>query len=370
MSKPAVLVLGGCGMVGQNLVKHLVDNDLAAKIRVADKVPPMMAYLLPEFKAAFDAPIVEFMQGNLASEASVKKVFTPEEGTQPYSIVFNCAAMTKFGQEEEVYNENILKLSTLCATEAASNGVKLFVEMSTAQVYASSKAPATEDGKTKPWTVLATKKLEVEKKLADIEGLHYVIVRPGIIYGPGDKTGIMPRLITAAVYAKLGETMKMLWSAKLKLNTVHVEDVVNAMWLLASKEVERGSVYNLADKNDTSQGSLNAILCEMFGIKDGYFGNVMSNMAKLNMTSSTETANEKHLAPWMSMLQDAEIGSTPLSPYLDKELLYNHDTYVNGEKIESLGFQYKHPEIKKDDLVAYTEAFIDAKLFPPGFLKK
>ncbi len=37
-SKPRVLVLGGCGFVGRNFVTFLVQNDLASKIRVADKV--------------------------------------------------------------------------------------------------------------------------------------------------------------------------------------------------------------------------------------------------------------------------------------------------------------------------------------------
>ena len=43
-SKPAVLILGGCGMIGRNLVEHLIANDLVRKIRVADKAMPMTSY--------------------------------------------------------------------------------------------------------------------------------------------------------------------------------------------------------------------------------------------------------------------------------------------------------------------------------------
>lgn len=32
-----VLILGGVGFIGRNLVKYIVDNKLATKIRVADK---------------------------------------------------------------------------------------------------------------------------------------------------------------------------------------------------------------------------------------------------------------------------------------------------------------------------------------------
>lgn len=35
--KPRVLVLGGVGFIGRNLVKYLVENDLCSYIRVCDK---------------------------------------------------------------------------------------------------------------------------------------------------------------------------------------------------------------------------------------------------------------------------------------------------------------------------------------------
>ena len=38
--KPRVLILGGTGFVARHLVKYLVDNNLASKIRVADKQLP------------------------------------------------------------------------------------------------------------------------------------------------------------------------------------------------------------------------------------------------------------------------------------------------------------------------------------------
>lgn len=40
----AYLILGGCGMVGRNLVQYLISNNLARKIRVADKAMPMTSY--------------------------------------------------------------------------------------------------------------------------------------------------------------------------------------------------------------------------------------------------------------------------------------------------------------------------------------
>ena len=60
-----------------------------------------------------------------------------------------------------------------------------------------------------------------------------------------------PRLICGAVYKHLDEKMKFLWGADLRLNTVHVNDVCKALWHVATR-CPVGSVFNLADKGDTS----------------------------------------------------------------------------------------------------------------------
>uniref|UniRef100_A0A8W8P4F6 3-beta hydroxysteroid dehydrogenase/isomerase domain-containing protein n=1 Tax=Magallana gigas TaxID=29159 RepID=A0A8W8P4F6_MAGGI len=52
--KPRVLVLGGTGFIGRNLVTYLVQNDLVSKVRVADKVPPALAWLNQKHKVRFN----------------------------------------------------------------------------------------------------------------------------------------------------------------------------------------------------------------------------------------------------------------------------------------------------------------------------
>jgi len=66
-TKPTVLVLGGCGFIGRNLVAYLVKKDLCSHIRVVDKVLPSVAYLGPAHSGAFASPVVKFKQGNAQS---------------------------------------------------------------------------------------------------------------------------------------------------------------------------------------------------------------------------------------------------------------------------------------------------------------
>jgi len=361
MSKPNVLVLGGVGFIGRNFVKFLVDNNLAAKIRVVDKVLPAIAFLGQEHQAAFDNPIVEFLQGNLTSAESVAKIFTLPEGK--FNLVFNLAAETKYGQTDAVYAEKVLDLSVKVATEAAKRGTDRFIEVSTAQVYEAGKKKAKEGDKADPWTSIAKYELRAEEELRKIPGLNLIVVRPAIVYGPGDINGLSPRIICGAVYKHLGEKMKFLWDEKLKINTVHVRDVAKALWIVSQKG-QLGAIYNLADKGDTDQGTFNDILSKVFGIETGFLGMVYSNLAKVNFKAATEEVNDKHLKPWSDLCKAAGIVNTPLTPYLDQELLYNNSLAVDGSAIEAIGFTYDYPKIEEGLVREQIDYFVKQKLFP------
>mmetsp|Transcript_28759 Transcript_28759/g.72370 ORF Transcript_28759/g.72370 Transcript_28759/m.72370 type:complete len:279 (+) Transcript_28759:166-1002(+) len=246
-SGPRVLVLGGVGFVGRNLVSYLAKNKLASKITVADKVLPATANLNDEEKAIFESDLVSFKQANLAREATIDAVFDHDGGN--YEYVINLAAATKYSQVDEVYKENIIELSRICAAAAKKHGAKRFIEVSTAQVYDSGKKASDESAKLKPWTLIAKASLEAEKAVAE-SGVPHVIVRPAIIYGKSDTQGITPRLVTGAVYKKTGKKMELLWTSGLRINTVHVDDVAKALWHLTDHG-DNGAIFNLADESDT-----------------------------------------------------------------------------------------------------------------------
>jgi len=350
----------------KNFVQYLAENNLASKIRVADKVLPSFAGLTKKQEEIFNSPLVEFKQTPLTQEPKVNALFEESEGKWDY--VFNLAGETKYSQTEAVYKENVLDVAVKCATAAAKHGVKRFVEVSTAQVYESGKKSSKETDKLDPWTNLAKAKLEAEKAFANIPNLNYVIVRPAIVYGPGDISGITPRIICGAVYKHLGEEMEFLWDKEMRIDTVHVSDVCRALWHLTNHG-EKGEVFNLADENETDQGSVNIILSEIFGIKTSCMGSTKTNLAKaaFSMKRVAETANEKHLTPWSELCKNQGITNTVLSPYLDEELLYHNSLAVDGKKITSTGFKYTHPKMTKQLLLDVIKHFQDLGYFPKNY---
>ncbi|KAI8819668.1 uncharacterized protein EV422DRAFT_588472 [Fimicolochytrium jonesii] len=375
---PSVLVLGGVGFLGRHLVAYLVENDIAANIRVADKVLPATAYLSDKLKKVFEDKRVEFKQANLANPAAIEKIYTKDDGSA-FDYVINLAAETKYGQSDEVYDERTYQLSVAVAKEAAKRKVKVFVEVSTAQVYESDKKPSTEESKLKPWTAVAKSKLKAEEELKKIPGLNLVIVRPALVYGPGDVYGITPRLIMGAVYRQLGEKMELLWTKDLRMNTVHVTDAVRGIWHVTGTTAEKGGrtgpvaspeIYNLADHNETDQGKVNELIKALFGIDTGFQGTMISQFAKLNLESVTEDVNEKHLQPWSELCKSGGVTNTPLTPFLDKELLKDNALSVDGSKIEkTLGFEYKVPNMTEANLRDVVTEFVESGMWPKGTTK-
>jgi len=357
------LVLGATGFIGRNLVEFLLRSGGCSLIRAVDKVFPQTAFLNKAHTDVFSDPTVQFMQGNLASAASIKKCFALD-GDKSFDYVFNCAAETKYGQDEPIYKEKLHDVCMKIAQEVVLHpGTKKFVHLSTAQVYAAGKKPSAEDGKLEPWTMIARAHLETEKDLKAVAGLPLVILRPATVYGPGDVQGLAPRIICAAVYKHIGEKMKFMWTGDLRFNTVHVRDVVAAMWHCA-QNVPVGAVYNLADKNDTTQEKICALLESVFGIKTGFYGVMLSSAAKLNFKDATEAANDKHLCPWSDMCQAKGIASTPLTPYIDQELLYNNAFSVDGSAIEATGFKYTVPAPTDDLIREQIQYYAEQGLFP------
>jgi nucleoside-diphosphate-sugar epimerase len=122
--KPNILVLGGVGFVGRNVVQWLVAHNAAKHIRVVDKVLPSVAFLGKEHKEAFANGMVKFKQGNAQSTGasvsslsftsqisspllfispspplvSLEKMFKLKNG-EKVDYVINLASETKYGEE-------------------------------------------------------------------------------------------------------------------------------------------------------------------------------------------------------------------------------------------------------------------------------
>jgi len=359
--KGRFLILGGTGFIGRHLVKYLFKNQLASFVCVADKVPYQIASLSEEETAIYkNEQFLAFKQADLRQPQHCKNAFAHAGGK--YDYVINLAAVTKYSQAKEVYDANIVEVAEVTSNEAKANGVKRFIHVSTGQVY-KAKKPANETCKVEPWTAIAVAHLEAEAKVK-ASGINHIIVRPALVYGTADQLSLTPRLIIGAIHKELGKKMECLYTKDLRLNTVHADDVAKALHFLCLKG-ESGAIYNLADGNDTDCGKVNDLLEQIFGIKTAFL-----NPIKMSMASSMGTkflvgfANDEHLKPFSDACKKYGINDSPLTPYLDEELIKEVNVAIDGSAILKLGFTYDFPKPTAELLKEVLQDFVKKGAFP------
>ena len=96
-----------------------------------------------------------------------------------------------------------------------------------------------------------------------------------------------------------------------------------------------------ADNLSLAQGTMARLLHDTFNIDTGFHGTLISAFARLNMDHVVDDVNDETLDPWADLQTKAGISnSTPLSPFMEKELLKDTDLSLDGSKFEQeTGFQ-------------------------------
>lgn len=418
------------------MAKYIHTNQLASELRLVDKVLPQLAHLAPEFQEPCSPS--RFVQADASRETSMARIFDKPDG-RPWDYVVNLGGETAWSQAPEIYKLRNVQLSVTLGREAARRGVKAFVEASTGMVYHSNRTPSTEGSKLKPWLKLAKAKLEAEQELSRIPGLNLVILRLAHVYGPYDSGFVAKVLCLARVYQEQQRELKWLWTEDLRINTVHVDDAVRAIWTAAEWRAHHAGIpsdvstapasgrrpsllrsgasadstaasvssttsvpstntsssagtaggstkppiFNIVDHGSTSQGTLAAIISHVFHIKTGFHGSIISQFARLNMDAVVDDLNEDVLQPWADMLAarqarrerdsvDADAdrdpnraarrrsstSSSPLTPFVEKELLKDADLSLDGKLFETVtGFTYRRDRIGVDDVREMVDSY-------------
>ena len=180
-----------------------------------------------------------------------------ERAVQGCDVVFHCAGIIGDRVELELGRAVNVEGTRRVARAAQTAGVRRFVHVSSVAVYGFAGGTFAESA---PRVTVGEPYIDTKSggEIACEEELHedvLRIVRPSIIYGPGD-TGMIPRLVEL-----LKKRVPMIGDGGAPVGLVHVSDVVRGM-LAAAENDGTSRVFNLASEDDITWKELTDALCE------------------------------------------------------------------------------------------------------------
>lgn len=69
---------------------------------------------------------------------------------------------------------------------------------------------------------------------------------------------------------------------------------------------------------------------------------------QVNMFDALDEINDKHMAPWADLCQNNDITNTPLTPFMDEELLYHKHLHLDNAKLKATGYKLQHPNMTRE----------------------
>jgi UDP-glucose 4-epimerase len=222
MKNKKVLVTGGAGFIGSNLVRHLIEG--GNSVTVLDN-------FISGYRSNLDPfPQVRLIEGDIRDKDAV------ELAMKDIEVVFHLAASVgnKRSIDDPITDAEINVLGTIVILEAARKaGVRKIVASSSAGIFGELKTmPIKEDHPIDPDSPYGCTKLAEEKlclsyaKLYDIEA---VCLRYFNVYGPNQRFDAYGNVIPIFVFKMLrNEPLVVFGDGEQTRDFVHVNDVVQA----------------------------------------------------------------------------------------------------------------------------------------------
>ena len=260
-----VLVTGGAGFIGSNLVDALVaqTND---EIVVLDDLSSGSRTNLAQHA---DRERVRIVEGDIRDEALVRDVMRKVELV--YHLAVQCLRVSILDQHL-VHSVNATGTLNLLIAAREAN-VSRFVYCSSSEVYGTAlRAPMDEEHPLIPTTPYGASKLAGEAYARSFHltyGLPVVIVRPFNTYGArehfeGAYGEVIPKF---AVRALNGAPLVVFGDGLQTRDFTEVQDTVRGIMLAAACDAAVGEVVNVARGEEVSINEIARLVLEAVGVE-------------------------------------------------------------------------------------------------------
>ena len=243
-----VLVTGGAGFIGQEVVKKLLVEGYNVTVIDLKPMPPDMDH-------------IKYIQADIVDVASCLSACEGQD------YIIHLAAKARI--PESFVNPSAYFLSNVVGTQnllaaASAKKVKKFVYASSSSVYGNTPPPHKPYHKPSPLNYYAMTKLFGEhlcKQFRNLYGIDYTILRLFTVYGDNqpsdDKNGLM--IAKFARLAKEGLPLTVHGDGSARRDFIHVDDVANAFYV-AMKSKVKNEVFNIGTEENISVNEVVDIL--------------------------------------------------------------------------------------------------------------
>ena len=253
-----VLVTGGCGFIGSEIVKQL--SEIGANVTIIDNLSS------GKEKYIQGLSYVKLITADLLDDDAIESIVKDKE------YVINNAALPfipdSYYIPKKFFDVNVNATISLALAVIKEKKAKRFVHISSSEIYGTARyTPMDENHQTTPQSTYAVSKLAGERVVFTMykeHNLPAVIIRPFNSFGPNiTQPYIIPEIIRQM---EKSDVIK-LGNVNAKRDLTYVTDTARGIILSLVKEGVIGEVINIGSQRSYSIKDLVSIISEIMGKK-------------------------------------------------------------------------------------------------------
>ena len=253
-----ILVTGGCGFIGSEIVKQL--SEIGANVTIIDNLSSGKEEYIQNLSN------VKLITADLLDDDAIESIVKDKE------YIINNAALPfipdSYYIPKKFFDVNVNATISLALSVIKEKKAKRFVHISSSEIYGTARyTPMDENHHTTPQSTYAVSKLAGERVVFTMyreHNLPAVIIRPFNSFGPNiTQPYIIPEIITQILK---GDVVK-LGNLNAKRDLTYVSDTARGIILSLVKEGVIGEVINIGSQRSYSIKDLVSLISDIMGKK-------------------------------------------------------------------------------------------------------